>query len=254
MKYLDRIILISLISSLNFVSIEMVYSAEPVPTEYDEQQNDLIDTNINNIADNADDIADVNDNIADNLERIDTNTSNVTTNITNIFSNDTDIAAINESIGDRNYDTYYVTDGESLTSSINSLDQQMFINRTDINNNSQRLDNHEGRIEDLEETEVNLVGEVQFIRKKNQTISTYIKYDVRHNTFPEVGLKLTVGLDKSWTQEELERLETKLNKIEKLLQQIAGKREPIETKMVETENGYSIVIDEVDTAKLLKKF
>ena len=176
------------------------------------------------------------------------NADNISINTTNITTNTNDISTINTNIGDRTYtDQNYVTDGESLTSSINSLDQQ-------VGKNYKRLDDHEGRISDLEETEINLMGEVQFIRGKNHTVSTYAKYDVRHSSVPEVGLKLTVGLGKSWTQEELERLEIKLNKIEKLLQKVAGKRELIETKMIKTNNGYSIVINEGDTVKLLKKF
>jgi len=233
MKFLSKIILVSLISSSNFICIETVYSDQPIATKYDKTQDKRIDKNEINI---------------------DKNKIGIKTNKSNITINKNDISTINTNIGDLDYDTYYVTDGEPLTSSINSLDQQTFINSTSINNNSQRLDNHEGRISDLEETKMNLVGEVQFIRKKNHTVSAYTKYDVRHSRVPEVGLKLTVGLGKSWTQEELERLETKLNKIEKLLHRVVGKKEPIETKMIKTNNGYSIVIDEPNTVKLLKKF
>lgn len=208
--------LLVLLLLINIINMPNVYSD---PTEYDEEQDILIEENVDNIDNNTDGINDIADNINDNWENINTNTSN-------IFSNNTGI----------------ITNIDNIST-----------NRNLINNNSQRLDNHEGRINDLEETQFNVMGEVQFIRAKNHTISVYTKYDVRHNRVPEVGLKFTIGLGKSWTQEELERLEAKLTKIEKLLGQTA-REVPIKTKMIKTKNGYSIVIDEADTVKFLKKF
>lgn len=160
MKKLNIIILILMFSLINILN---VYPA--TPTEYDEEQDIVIEDNIDNITDNADNIADISDNVTDTAENIATNTSNIS-------SND-----------------------------------------TDITNNSQRLNDHEGRIDDLEETQFNVVGEVQFIRAKNHTVSVYTKYDVRHSRFPEIGLKITIGLGKSWTEREIDKINAKLEEL-----------------------------------------
>lgn len=138
----------------------------------------------------------------------------------------------------------------------NQQDVRLGNHNSRLNNHENRLNNHEDRIEDLEETEVNVIGEVEFIRQKNYKVGVYGKYDVRHNRTPEVGLRVTIGLGKSWEQKELEKVEAKMKKLEqaleKILKRAGGKEITIEKK--ETEQGMTFEIDKVGTAKILKRF
>jgi len=118
-----------------------------------------------------------------------------------------------------------------------------------INNNTRRLDNHENRIDTLEETDVNIVGEIDFIRKENFTMGVYGKYDIRHNEVPEVGLKITVGLGKSESQVKREQLEKRIENLERKLNMIG-----IEPTVEKTANGWKMSISEKDTSKVLKRF
>ena len=118
-----------------------------------------------------------------------------------------------------------------------------------INNNTRRLDNHENRIDTLEETDVNIVGEIDFIRKENFTMGVYGKYDIRHNEVPEVGLKITIGLGKSESQVKRERLERRIENLERKLN-VIGVKPTVE----KTANGWKMSISEKDTPKVLKRF
>jgi len=65
------------------------------------------------------------------------------------------------------------------------------INLKEINKIDNTIYDNNKRIDELEETDVNIVGEVNFIREKNYTVGLYGKFDVKHNEVPEVGLKIT---------------------------------------------------------------
>lgn len=256
MKY-SNTILISIIISINLISIETVYSAPPIPTKYDKKQDKRIDKNEKNIEKNTEKIDKNEDNIKDNAKDIATNTTNITTNTNNITTNTNDISTLTNKavlydddgnvkleknlVVDGNLDVLGIVDPEALilvpqTTSPSEEIGTIYYNNTNIgsfmfkdksgwrnygnelNNHEDRLNDHEGRIGDLEETQFNIVPEVQFIRGKNHTVSAYTKYNVRHNKIPEVGLRITVGLGKSWTQEELEKMEEKLSKLEALIE------------------------------------
>jgi len=112
-----------------------------------------------------------------------------------------------------------------------------------------RLNDHENRINTLEETDVCVVGEVDFIREKNVTVGAYGKFDVRHNEVPEVGLKITIGLGESWQERETKNIEKRIKALEEKLEMIGA-----EPKMEKTENGWSISINEDKMTKVVNKF
>ena len=126
-----------------------------------------------------------------------------------------------------------------------------------ITDNTNRLNEHDGRISDLEETEVCIRGEVQFIREKNWTVGIYGKTDLRHPEINnEIGLNVIIGLGKSWTEKEMDKMQKKLDKlsnmVEKGIQYKTG--QDIQIKKVKTDTGYRFSIDKETTAKMTKKF
>ena len=121
-----------------------------------------------------------------------------------------------------------------------------------LENHENRLNDHNNRISDLEETKVNIVGEVQFIRGKNHIISAYGKYDVRHGNCPEAGIKFTVGLGKSWEAKEIEKTNVRISRLENMLQLTI--MDSIKIKETKTDKGIKLEIDRVDTLKLSTEF
>ena len=118
-----------------------------------------------------------------------------------------------------------------------------------INNNTSNINNNKERIDTLEETDVCIVGEVDFIREKNYKVGIYGKYDIRHQEIPEVGLKITVGIGVSWEQRKIEEVEKRIKSLEKKLGYIG-----IEPILEKTNNGWEMSISEEDTPKVLKRF
>ncbi len=144
----------------------------------------VIATNIENISKNE-------ENISSNDTDIITNTSNISTNKTNITTNTTDISTNANNVE---------------TNKLKNVEQD------------RRLDDHDNRIGDLEETEINIKGEVQFYRGKNVTMGIYAKTDMRHpNINNEVGLNIIIGIGKSWTEKEIDKVKNKIKALENKL-------------------------------------
>jgi hypothetical protein len=80
-----------------------------------------------------------------------------------------------------------------------------------LRSHNDRLNGLEKRTNRLEETQVNIDTELQFIREKNLTVGLYGKYDVRHNRVPEVGVRIVLGIGKSWTERQIEKVTSELN-------------------------------------------
>lgn len=118
-----------------------------------------------------------------------------------------------------------------------------------IQNNSNRLDKHEERIGELEETQINIAGEIDFIRKENLTVGLYSKYDIRHSRVPDAGIIVRIGFGKSEAQEKREALEKRIVALENKLDMIGA-----EPRVEKTKNGYKISISEDNMGKVLKRF
>ena len=97
--------------------------------------------------------------------------------------------------------------------------------------------------------DVNICGEVEFIREKNYTVGVYGKFDVRHSEVPEVGLRITIGLGESWEQRKIEEINNRLKNLEKKLVYIG-----VEPKLEKTENGWQMSISEEDMPEVIKRF
>lgn len=79
-----------------------------------------------------------------------------------------------------------------------------------LRSHNDRLNGLEKRTNRLEETQVNIDTELQFIRDKNLTVGLYGKYDVRHNRVPEVGVRVVIGIGKSWTERQIDKVTSEL--------------------------------------------
>jgi len=120
-----------------------------------------------------------------------------------------------------------------------------------LNNHSSRLDNHENRLDSLEDTQFNLMGEVNILQGKRWKFGAYGKYNLNRNVTSEVGLKITIDLDKSWSVKELEKVNKRLEALESKLN-----RHNIKTETVKTgDKTWSIRIkDKTDAMKVIKRF
>jgi len=138
------------------------------------------------------------------------------------------------------------------------VDPEVVNNLTNINNaqniqlqnHGDRLNNHEKRIGTLEETQFNIEGEVILKQWRRAKLSTYGKYDLRHNRCPEVGLKITFALDDSWEAKEIDKVNAKLSKME-----LAMNMNGIETeKVVIDDNHFQLRIKNKSSAlKVINK-
>jgi len=78
--------------------------------------------------------------------------------------------------------------------------------QTNINNVNSRVDDVDKKLNSLAETQINIDAELQFIREKNLTVGLYNKFDVKHCRVPEVGVRVVIGIGKSWTEREIDKL------------------------------------------------
>ena len=120
-----------------------------------------------------------------------------------------------------------------------------------LNNHSSRLDNHDNRLDDLEDTQYNFMGEVNILQGKRWKFGAYGKYNFNRSNVSEVGLKITIDLDKSWSVKELEKVNKRLELLEAKLN-----KHNIETETVKKENtSWTIRIKNKDDAmKVIRRF
>jgi hypothetical protein len=78
-----------------------------------------------------------------------------------------------------------------------------------------RIDSTNKRVSELEETQINIDGEVIFQRGRRHTIGAYGKYDMRHNRVPEVGIRVSIALEDSYEMKEIDKLNKKIDKMNK---------------------------------------
>jgi hypothetical protein len=114
-------------------------------------------------------------------------------------------------------------------------------NKHTIWNNRQdkTLQNHEKRINRLEETQYNVEGVVRLLDTKKTTLEVYNTYDVAHSRSIAIGVRVTYKLGKSYQDKVNEKVEARLNNIEKKLE-IA----PIIEKVIENGKVKSISISD----------
>jgi len=98
-----------------------------------------------------------------------------------------------------------------------------------------RIDSTNKRVSELEETQINIDGEVIFQRGRRHTIGAYSKYDMRHNRVPEVGIRVSIALEDSYEMKEIDKLNKKIDKMNR-----QAELSNIETETV-VENGKVIM-------------
>ncbi len=74
-----------------------------------------------------------------------------------------------------------------------------------------RINQVDKRVDELEETQINIDGEVIIDRGRRHEIGVYGKYDIRHNRVPEVGVRVSIALEDSYEMKEIDKLNKKLD-------------------------------------------
>jgi len=113
------------------------------------------------------------------------------------------------------------------------------------NRQDNQLQDHENRINALEETQYNVESAVRILDTKKTTLEIYNTYDIRHSREIAIGIRVIYKLGKSYQDRVNEKIETRLSNLEKTLD-----NSPIITKVVDikgntksvriTENGLKI--------------
>ena len=118
------------------------------------------------------------------------------------------------------------------------------------------LQDHESRIGTLEETQVNVRGELKFIREKNFEVGVYSKYNTNRNVCSEVGLSITINLGESYTDREIRNMNKKIAVLQKTMDRLIQRSgvEEFEVKKEITNKGVSFSINKEGTTKFLKRF
>jgi len=119
-----------------------------------------------------------------------------------------------------------------------------------LSNHEDRINNHDKRIGKLEETQVNVRGEVILQQGRRHKIGVYGKYNTNRNVIGEVGLSITMSLDDSYEMKEIDKLNSKIEKLQSLLE-----KQDIETETVKEGNKTIIRIKQKDgVIKVMNKF
>jgi len=184
--------------------------------------------------------------LQNNINTVDTNSKNRDTTLQNNINNEA-LTRFNEDTSLNNR----ITDVANFNNYINERQDRT------LANHESRLNNHEGRLGKLEETQFNIRGEVQFIREKNFTVGVYGKYNTNRQVCSEVGLSITIGIGKSWTEREIDKVNDKVAKLEALIQKQLERAGGEDVKVIKTENNNGSTTFSIDmdgTAKVLKRF
>jgi hypothetical protein len=100
-----------------------------------------------------------------------------------------------------------------------------------LRDHENRINDLDNRVDELEETQINIDGEVIFQRGRRYSIGAYGKYDMRHNRVPEVGIRVSIALEDSYEMKEIDKLNKKIDKMNRQTE-----LSNIETEIV-VENG-----------------
>jgi hypothetical protein len=101
-----------------------------------------------------------------------------------------------------------------------------------VDSHSKTLQNHENRINTLEETQYNIEGVLRILDTKKTTIEIYNTYDTGHSRNVAVGVRVTYKLGKSYQDKVNEKTEVRLTNLEKSIG-----NSPIITKVVDTKGN-----------------
>jgi hypothetical protein len=86
-----------------------------------------------------------------------------------------------------------------------------------INNQQGQIDNLGNRVNKLYETQYNIEGVIRILDTKKTITEIYSTYDVRHSRQVAIGLRFTYKLGKSYLEKENDKINARLDKIEKQL-------------------------------------
>lgn len=86
-----------------------------------------------------------------------------------------------------------------------------------IDTTNSRIDNVSNRVSALEKTQYNVKTQANFIREKNYEVGIYSVYNSNRNVVSEVGVAVTIGTGKSWTEKQIEKQNKRLDNLENKL-------------------------------------
>lgn len=160
----------------------------------------------------------------------------ISTNKTNIKENNQDIKQNVRSINDNT--DYINTVDTDQTNWNNRQGNTLTDHNNRITDNTNRLNDHDNRIDTLEDTQYNIAGEINILQGRRHKVGVYTKYNTNRNMIGEVGVRFTYDLDLSWSVKEIDKINTKLEKITAQLN-----KTNIQTETVQlSENKYRIQI------------
>ena len=126
-----------------------------------------------------------------------TQDNKIKTNKTNIQDNKKEIQQNTISINDN---TDYINKVDT--------DQTNWNNRQD-----NTLNDHENRIDTLEDTQYNIAEEINILQGRRHKVGVYTKYNTNRNMIGEVGVRFTYDLDLSWSVKEIDKINAKLKNL-----------------------------------------
>jgi hypothetical protein len=278
MNHLRKFILITLVFSISFVCIPNLYGE---PTEYDEEQDDIIENNTDAINDNTDALNDNTNSFSDVNENIMTNTNNISTLNDNavLYDNDRNITLENDLTitGNGRIDGDLIVDGHIDPQSLELIPQSeapiirrgiIYYNDIDSefkfreNGNwrtfgeldrwntrqDQLLNEHDNRIKGLEKTQYIYEQEFRIIDTKKWELKPFIRTNFTQNKLDVIGIRATFKLEKSYEEKLITEQNSRIDRLEALLE-IKTMNE-IKTK--KTNNGWKIDVKNSPTISVGK--
>ena len=190
--------------------------------------------------------------LQNNINTVDTNSIDRD----NLLQGNVDTEATTRSNADTTLQNNINTVDNTQTNWNNRQDTDISNLNTTVNRQGDQINNLNKRVGSLEDTQLNVRGEVDFIREKNYTVGVYGKYNMNRNVCSEVGLAVTVGIGDSYMDREMTKLNAKLSRIETAMQKQNFAENVAQARIIKTKTatGYRIEMDKSGVPELKGKF
>lgn len=100
-----------------------------------------------------------------------------------------------------------------ITQNITNIDNLTDVNKKKVIDNSKRLDDHENRLGDLEQTQVVVEGQIRIQDSKKLQTKPFVRYNFTRNKIDLYGVKVIYKWGKSYEEKRIEELENRLEQL-----------------------------------------
>jgi|GEM_PF-2454053 len=200
----------------------LINTVDTKQTKWNKRQDKKINKNKSNIVTNKTNIKTNKKSINVNKKNIKINKNNIKTNKTNIKVNKKEIKNV-----DRKHTNWNNKQDRKINTNKSGIKTNKKIikrntsnitnNANNISSNSNRINDLDTRVNKLEQTQVNIVGELILVQGRKHKISTYGKYNTNRNVCSEVGVKFTFSFGDSWETKEILKNQNRLKLLEEKL-------------------------------------